>query len=150
VSRSVAAVIDLVVTILAVLLGYVAVSAVLFALRPRSFTWPDLSVVGFGGIWGAVLIVYLTIGWSASGRTLGAQTMGLRVTDAGGRRLTGGVAFARALVASIFPIGLLWCAIDRRNRAIHDLLAGSMVVYDWLPRRRAPATRPAADRSSVT
>jgi uncharacterized RDD family membrane protein YckC len=150
VSRSVAAVIDLVLTIVAVLLGYVAVSAVLFALRPRSFTWPDLSAVGFGGIWAGVLVIYLTVGWSASGRTLGAQAMGLRVTHAGGGRLTGGVAFARALVASIFPIGLLWCAIDRRNRAVHDLLAGSTVVYDWLPRGSVPAVRAAEDRSSVT
>jgi uncharacterized RDD family membrane protein YckC len=53
------------------------------------------------------------------------------------------VAFVRALVASIFPIGLLWCAIDRRNRAIHDLLTGSTVVYDWLPRRSTEA-RPTA------
>ena len=147
-SRSVAAVIDLVLTIAAVLIGYVAVSAVLFALRPRSFTWPDLSVIGFGGLWAGFLITYLTVGWSASGRTLGAQAMGLRVTDAGGRRLRGRVAFPRALIASIFPIGLLWCAIDRRNRALHDLLTGSTVVYDWLPRRSielAAARRPLAD-----
>jgi uncharacterized RDD family membrane protein YckC len=139
----VAAVIDLVVTIVAVLFGYVAVSAVLFALRPRAFTWPDLSLIGFGGIWAALLVGYLTVGWSASGRTLGGQAMGLRVMDAGGHRLRGGVAFVRALVASIFPIGLLWCAIDRRNRAIHDLLTGSTVVYDWLPRRSTEA-RPTA------
>ena len=136
-SRSVAAVIDLVTTIVAVLFGYVGVSAVLFALRPRTFSWPDLSVFGFGGIWAVFLIAYLTVSWSASGRTLGGQAMGLRVTDAAGRRLRGGVAFARALIASIFPIGLLWCAIDRRNRALHDLLTRSTVVYDWLPRRSA-------------
>lgn len=154
-SRSVAAVIDLVVTIVAVLFGYVAVSAVLFALRPRAFTWPDLSVIGFGGIWAAFLILYLTVGWSASGRTLGGQAMGLRVTDAAGRRLRGVVAFARALIASIFPIGLLWCAIDRRNRAIHDLIARSTVVYDWLPRRstehvNARRTLAEAERTSTT
>ena len=154
-SRSVAAVIDLVVTIVAVLFGYVAVSAVLFALRPRSFTWPDLSLIGFGGIWAGFLVVYLTVGWSASGRTLGSQAMGLRVTDAGGRRLHGGVAFGRALIASIFPIGLLWCAFDRRNRALHDLLTGSTVVYDWLPRRspqHVDARRNLADaeRTSTT
>ena len=142
-SRSVAAVIDLVLTIVAVLFGYVAVSAVLFALGPRSFTWPDLSVIGFGGIWAGFLIAYLTVGWGASGRTIGAQAMGLRVTDVGGRRLRGGVAFARALIASIFPIGLLWCAIDRRNRALHDLLTRSTVVYDWLP-RRSSEVRPRA------
>ena len=70
--------------------------------------------------------------------------MGLRVTDARGRRLRG-VALGRALIASIFPIGLLWCAIDRRNRALHDLLTRSTVVYDWLPRRsteHADAQRP--------
>jgi uncharacterized RDD family membrane protein YckC len=142
-------VIDLVATVVVVLFGYVAVSAIAFALRPRTFRWPDLGVFTFGGIWEAVLILYLTIGWTVSGRTLGKQAMGLRVTDARGRRLGGWVAFARALVAGIFPIGLLWCAIDRRNRALHDLLTRSTVVYDWLPRRTAPAGRPAEDRAPV-
>jgi uncharacterized RDD family membrane protein YckC len=142
-------VIDLVATVVVVLFGYVAVSAIAFALRPRTFRWPDLGVFTFGGIWEAVLILYLTIGWTVSGRTLGKQAMGLRVTDARGRRLGGWVAFARALVAGIFPIGLLWCAIDRRNRALHDLLTRSTVVYDWLPRRTAPVRRPAEDRAPV-
>ena len=142
--------IDLVVTVVVLLFGYVAVSAIAFALRPRAFRWPDLGIFTFGGIWEAVLILYLTIGWTVSGRTLGKQAMGLRVTDAHGRRLGGWVAFARALVAGIFPIGLLWCAIDRRNRALHDLLTRSTVVYDWLPRRAAPAGRAAEDRAPVT
>jgi uncharacterized RDD family membrane protein YckC len=146
----VAAVIDLVVTVVGVLLGYVAVSAIAFALRPRAFEWPGLGPFSFGGIWVAVLILYLTIGWTVTGRTIGKQAMGLRVTDARGRRLRGGVALGRALIAGIFPFGLLWCAIDRRNRALHDLITRSRVVYDWLPRRHAPTARPADDRAPVT
>ena len=145
-----AAAIDLVVTVAGVLLGYVAVSAIIFALRPRAFDWPDLGIFSLGGIWEGVLILYLTIGWTVSGRTIGKQAMGLRVTDARGQRLRGGVAFGRALVAGVLPFGLLWCAIDRRNRALHDLLTRSTVVYDWLPRRQAPAERTRADRAAVT
>ena len=34
-----------------------------------------------GGAWWILLVVYLTFSWTASGRTIGAQVMGLRVTD---------------------------------------------------------------------
>jgi uncharacterized RDD family membrane protein YckC len=48
-----------------------------------------------------------------------------------------GRALARAVLSTLFPIGLVWCAIDRQHRAVHDLLLGTSVVYDW--RRRVPA-----------
>jgi uncharacterized RDD family membrane protein YckC len=59
--------------------------------------------------------------------------MGLRVTDRSGGRLRGPRAFLRAVVCAAFPVGLVWCGIDRRGRALHDLLLGSRVTYDWIP-----------------
>jgi uncharacterized RDD family membrane protein YckC len=89
-------------------------------------------------IWWALLVIYLTFTWSASGRSLGDQVMGLRVVVVGeGHRLRGGRAFLRALICAVFPLGLLWCAVDRRRRAVHDLLLGTHVVYDWIPRGHA-------------
>jgi uncharacterized RDD family membrane protein YckC len=133
VSRAVAGSIDLAATTVAVLSFYLAIGAAAFVLRPRSFRWPDPGLLRLGGIWWALLVVYLTVGWTASGRTIGNQVMGLRVTDQAGGRLRGGRAFIRALLCATFPIGLLWCAIDRRGRALHDLLVRSMVAYDWVP-----------------
>jgi len=48
--------------------------------------------------------------------------------------LRGARAFFRAVVCAVFPLGLLWCAVDRKRRAIHDLLLRTRVVYDWIPR----------------
>ena len=59
--------------------------------------------------------------------------MGLRVTDRSGGKLHGPRALLRAVVCAAFPVGLVWCAIDRRSRALHDLLVGSQVTYDWIP-----------------
>jgi uncharacterized RDD family membrane protein YckC len=134
VSRVLAATIDLAVTIGVVLLSYLAIGAIAFVARPRSFRWPDPGGLTLGGVWWALLVAYLTFGWTASGRTIGTQVMGLRVEDRKGGRLRGGRALVRAVLCAVFPIGLLWCAIDRRSRAIHDLVVSSRVAYDWIPR----------------
>ena len=80
-----------------------------------------------------LLVVYLTFSWTVSGRTLGAQVMGLRVIDLRGGKLRSPRALLRAILCAAFPVGLLWCAVDRRGRAIHDLLVRSHVTYDWIP-----------------
>lgn len=133
VSRVLAASIDLAATVGAVLLFYLGIGAIAFVVRPRSFRWPDPGVWSLGGIWWALLVAYLTFSWTASGRTIGKQVMGLRVTDQVGGRLRGGRALVRALICATFPFGLLWCAFDRRNRALHDLLVSTKVAYDWVP-----------------
>jgi uncharacterized RDD family membrane protein YckC len=112
---------------------YLGIGAVAFVFRPRAFRWPDPGAITLGGAWWVLLVLYLTFSWTASGRTIGAQVMGLRVTDRSGERLHGPRAFLRAVICAAFPVGLVWCAIDRRRRALHDLLVGSQVTYDWIP-----------------
>jgi uncharacterized RDD family membrane protein YckC len=144
VSRILADSIDLVATVGALLASYLGIAAIAFLVRPRSFRWPDPGAWSLGGIWWGLLVLYLTFAWTTSGRTIGKQVMGLRVSDRAGMRLRGGRAFVRAVVCAAFPIGLLWCAIDRRRRALHDLLVGSTVAYDWVPTsaRQAEAASP--------
>ena len=36
-----------------------------------------------------------------------------------------------ARVCVLFPAGLLWVLVSRRNAAVHDLLTRSAVIYDW-------------------
>ena len=134
-----AACIDLLASIGVVLLFYLAIGAIAFVARPRSFRWPGLGVFGLGTIWWVVVVIYLTAGWAAAGRTIGDQVMGLRVVNRAGGRLGGGRSLIRAVICATFPIGLLWCAIDRQGRALHDLLVRSQVAYDWVP---APAGHP--------
>lgn len=132
-SRFLAAIIDLAITVGAILLSYLGIGAVAFVLRPRAFRWPDPGALTLGGVWWILLVVYLTFSWTASGRTIGAQVMGLRVTDLSGGKLHAPRALLRAVFCAAFPVGLVWCAIDRRSRALHDLLVGSRVTYDWIP-----------------
>jgi uncharacterized RDD family membrane protein YckC len=117
---------------------YAGVVAFRFVLAPRAFRPPDPSllviVLGFYGL----LVVYLTAAWSVDGRTLGDHVMGIRVVTGQRRRLRFARAFPRALLCAAFPVGLLWCAVDRRRRGLHDLVLRTSVVYDWLPR---PAPR---------
>jgi uncharacterized RDD family membrane protein YckC len=76
-------------------------------------------------------IGYLTFGWATTGRTLGKQLAGLRAVNRGGGRLPYPRALLRAVLCVLFPVGLLWVLVSRRNYAVHDLLVRSAVVYDW-------------------
>jgi uncharacterized RDD family membrane protein YckC len=51
-------------------------------------------------------------------------------------------SFARAVLYVLFPAGLLWVLVSRRNASLQDLLVGTVVVYDW-------AYRPADEASST-
>ena len=57
-----------------------------------------------------------------------------------GGRLPHARALLRAVLCVLFPVGLLWVLISRRNYAVHDLLVRSAVVYDW--RYHAPPEEP--------
>jgi uncharacterized RDD family membrane protein YckC len=61
--------------------------------------------------------------------------MGLRVVGPGEDPVRFLTALCRAGVCVLFPLGLAWCAVDRRRRAAHDLLTRTRVIYDWRPRR---------------
>lgn len=136
VSRSVASVIDAAVVAAALTTLYAAIAAALFVWNPRGFDLPSWSgVVSLTSAW-VVAIVYLTVGWWTAGRTCGCAVMGLRVVDRRGRGLKFVPALLRAVVCTFFPLGLVWCAVDVRARAVHDLAVRSRVVYDW--RHREP------------
>jgi uncharacterized RDD family membrane protein YckC len=131
VTRLVASAIDGVVVGLVLLGAYATYAALLFLLDPLRFSFPDTSLVlslaaGFG-----VLVVYLTAAWSISGRSYGSLVMGLRVVDRRGSRLHLPGALLRALACAVFPIGLLWCAVNPQNRSLQDVVLRTSVIYDW-------------------
>jgi uncharacterized RDD family membrane protein YckC len=80
---------------------------------------------------GAIAVGYLTSGWTGTGRTVGKQVAGLRVLDRSGRRLSVRRALLRAVLYVVFPAGLLWILVSRRNASVQDLVVGSIVIYDW-------------------
>ncbi len=137
VTRVAANSVDALVVVLAVAGTYAGFVALTFVLDPRGFELPDLSLLVFVVGYLALLVVYLTGAWWVSGRTFGDHLMGIRVVTGTRSRLRLLQAAARAVVCAFVPIGLVWCAVDRERRALHDLLLRTSVVYDWLPRPSA-------------
>jgi len=72
---------------------------------------------------------------SANQATLGKMALGIKVTDDQGRRLSFGHAlgrwFATALSYITLYIGFLMAAFTDRKRALHDMVAGTLVVDKW-------------------
>ena len=136
ISRSLAAVVDAAVVGGALTACYLGVAALVFVWNPRGFSWP--TSLGLLSIAAActLSVVYLTIGWWIAGRTYGCTVMGLRVQSRRGGNIRFVASFLRALLCTFFPIGLAWCAVNSRNRAVHDLVTGSEVIYDWRHRER--------------
>jgi uncharacterized RDD family membrane protein YckC len=85
-----------------------------------------------------ILVVYLTAGWSSTGRTLGKQMMGLRVVGSDGSPLRFFLAFFRALLCASFFPALLLALVNRRNRGLEDVAFRTVVTYDWLPKNYEP------------
>jgi uncharacterized RDD family membrane protein YckC len=134
ISRLLADGIDLLVVIGSLGGVYLAIAGFRFLVRPRAFTWPELSALSLGTLGWLLLIAYLTVGWANTGRTFGKTVLGLRVVDAEGSRPHLGRAFVRALLCAAVPIGLFWCVVSYRNASVQDILVRTTVVYDWEPR----------------
>jgi uncharacterized RDD family membrane protein YckC len=92
---------------------------------------PFLSVVA-GTVWG---FLYFAVPLAASGRTLGMAIWGLRVVRSDGSDLDGRHAALRVAALPLsflfFGLGLLMILVHPAQRALHDLIADTAVVYAW-------------------
>ena len=118
-----------------VLAGYAAIAVAAFLVKGRNFVFPDTSLIFNMATTFAVLVVYLSLAWAVNGRTYGAHVMGLRVVSDSGARLRPLRAVIRGAFCAVFPIGLFWAAVSRRNQSLQDLVLRTAVVYDWQPRK---------------
>lgn len=84
--------------------------------------------------WLAVVGAYFVLFWSTAGQTPGMRLMALRVVTRGGThpRVTRSVVRVIGLGLAILPLflGFLPVLVDQRRRGLHDLLAGTVVIYD--------------------
>ena len=76
----------------------------------------------------AVFALYCTVFWGLTGRTPGMALAGVRVVNRSRGRVRWIAALARGILLAYFPIGSLWMLVDRRHRAIHDLIARTLVI----------------------
>ncbi|MGW2745573.1 RDD family protein [Streptomyces sp. NPDC001450] len=136
VTRTVAAVVDVLVVLGAVAVIHFGYAALRYLLVGPPFSAPQLGLWGATGFGSAIALAYLSGSWCTVGRTVGDQMMGLRVTGRSGARLTLVPAVLRAVLYLVFPLGLLWIPASRRRASVQDLLVGSVVVHDWYGRSR--------------
>jgi uncharacterized RDD family membrane protein YckC len=130
VTRSLANVVDVLVVTLLVAGGYAAVAAGRFLLGPTTFIFPAPSPSALLLVGLCLQAVYFAVTWAEAGRTYGDRLLGLRVADDRGARVHWGRSAVRAVLCTLFPVGLLWVLVSRDNRSVQDLLLRTSVRYD--------------------
>jgi uncharacterized RDD family membrane protein YckC len=134
VSRLVAYAIDVAVSCGLFAVALAAVSYGTKIVTGRSVTWSRESI-GVAVIFAAWQLFYLGYSWATSGRTVGMAALGVRVVRADGSALGPRRAAARALAFPLsfiaFGLGFAAILVQREHRALHDLIAGTAVVYSW-------------------
>lgn len=135
VSRLGADVLDAIVVVVGTALILVVGRMVAAVFAGFVFSFPRPSGVERSAALSVVYVLYLTFFWTTTGRTPGKHVAGVRVSTSEGARLSVIRAFGRAVICVVFPVGLLWVLVSRRNLAVHDILLGTAVVYDWNARR---------------
>ena len=113
-----------------------ATQAVIQVSFARGSNGQNLALVILGINWlesFALNIAYFaTMESSTSQATLGKMAMGIKVTDEFGQRISFGRAvgrFAGKMVSSLTcSIGFIMAAFTERKQALHDMMAGTLVV----------------------
>ncbi len=95
------------------------------------------SLLSAGGFWIVFVIVYFIGCWATTGQTLGMRMMGLKLVGHSGSPPTVCRAtvryFARFLSILLLFSGYVVVLLHPKRRALHDLLAGTYVVYADAP-----------------
>jgi uncharacterized RDD family membrane protein YckC len=130
-------------------IGFAIASGVL-GLILSLFTAVEVSspgpVLGAAGLWSLVVASYFVLFWTLAGETPGMRLMALRVVGDTGEPPRLGRSLVRLvgmiLAAIPFFAGYALILFDDRRRGLHDMLAGTIVVY--APKSRVHSPPPAA------
>lgn len=94
----------------------------------KSDFWVSLAFAGWQ-------FLYFAYSWAASGKTFGMAVFGVRVVRPDGTAASWRQAVVRALVLPLsfllFGLGYLGILVGDKRRALHDVIAGTAVVYSW-------------------
>lgn len=122
-----------------IVLGLFAAGVAAFDLLARvvvgasvATDWTGLASIVVFAIWA---FFYMYVSLVVAGRTPGKGIIGLRVVNSDGSPLAPRRALWRTLafpLSALFAgLGFLLVLVQREHRALHDLIAGTAVVYDW-------------------
>jgi uncharacterized RDD family membrane protein YckC len=128
-----------IVSIAAVIIIGIFIAIVLFSDESIDDSKDSLFIIGCAVV---MVLALLVINWlyealmtsSPRGATLGKQALGLRILRADGAQLSFGRATARHFLKTLitplvpFAIGYLMAAFTARKRALHDVLADTLVI----------------------
>jgi uncharacterized RDD family membrane protein YckC len=134
VSRLVAYAIDLGVSTGVFTLALAGINFVASLIEGHSVHWShaDIAVTIAYVLW---LFLYFAYSWAASGKTFGMAVLGIRVVSADGAAAAPRQAVIRTLAFPLsfllFGLGFLGIVLQRDRRALHDLIAGTAVIYAW-------------------
>ena len=133
-SRFAAFAVDAAVSVGVFMLALAAISFAARVLTGKDISWNkgDIWVIIAYAVWA---FIYFAYSWAASGRTAGMAVFGVRVVQDDGTGASGRQAFVRTLA---FPLSFLFLGlgfvgilVGDRRRALHDVIAGTAVVYSW-------------------
>ena len=160
-SRFTAYVIDLAVSAGLFALGLAGTSLVAQVVTGHPVSWSRTNII-VAVIFVAWEFFYFGYSWAVSGRTFGMAVLGVLVVRADGRAADPWRGAVRALVFPLsfllFGLGFLGILVQREHRALHDLIAGTAVVYDWdaraarlrwIARKEGPAAPPSSQERQV-
>lgn len=140
-TRGIAAVIDVVVTG-AIVVG-IWVAGWLFLLVFSPSAGSSLPQPGYFLLSGYVVLwAYWWGFWATSGRSPGQSLMGVRVLDRHDHRPPWGLAAIRSAFCVVFPVGIAWILVSRRNRSVQDVVLRTGVIHDWSSKASAVAVAP--------
>jgi uncharacterized RDD family membrane protein YckC len=95
------------------------------AVDPEIISWMIFGIV----------LLYFTLSWAIFQRTLGETLFGLRVQRNNGKRMHLGRAFLRFVISflslALIGLGYLWILFDPKRRTWQDIVARTVVLYDF-------------------
>jgi len=100
--------------------------------RSTNFSRQDIWVIIGYVVWA---FIYFAHWWGLNGKTPGGGLFGVQVLTEDGRDVSGRRAIGRTLAFPlsflILCLGFLGILLGDRRRALHDVIAGTVVVYSW-------------------
>jgi len=110
---------------------------------------PTSWLISFGGTW----LYYSLMESSSRQATLGKMAVGIKVTDLHGNRISFGRAtgryFAKLVSSFTMLIGYLMAGFTARRQGLHDMMAGTLVVFKDRDSEEIANAGPAARQSGA-